>query len=331
MQLCEGPESSLYEFVVSICKWPKQEARLILLELVASTSDVDRPCGWKLERLYDFLMAIIQFKAEWRRLVAEAALLLDKTSPPVIPHPIHLIHESLLSESSDSLPSISDNLVPPHPRPPSIQESLFSESPNSKRTTTDTSTVWGPGTLSGRALLALGEAAIRGIDAIIIRRRLATIRLRAPLFLTKSMHGDLLELCRCAQFPRPNMHSVTIRKQAIDLTLAQICAGPQSSLYMFVVFLCQWPKQEARLTLLELVGSTSEVNRPLGWKLERFYDLLVAIIQVKGGWRRIVAEAAILLDKTSPLVITHPIHLVFAEVMTDLAKSPLQQTSTTFA
>ncbi|KAJ7676068.1 hypothetical protein DFH06DRAFT_674266 [Mycena polygramma] len=145
------------------------------------------------------------------------------------------------------------------------------------------------------------------------------------------MHGDLLELCRCAQFPRPNMHSVTIRKQAIDLTLAQICAGPQPSLYMFVVFLCQWPKQEARLTLLELVGSTSEVNRPLGWRLERFYDLLVAIIQVKGGWRRIVAEAAILLDKTSPLVITHPIHLVFAEVMTDLAKSPLQQTSTTFA
>ncbi|KAJ7367222.1 hypothetical protein DFH08DRAFT_798044 [Mycena albidolilacea] len=63
------------------------------------------------------------------------------------------------------------------------------------RTSTDTSTVWGPGTVSGRALLALGKATIRGIDAILIQRRLATIRLHSPS-LTGSMCTDLLELCR---------------------------------------------------------------------------------------------------------------------------------------
>ncbi|KAJ7625323.1 hypothetical protein DFH06DRAFT_1229153 [Mycena polygramma] len=199
---------------------------------------------------------------------------------------------------------------------PSTQESLFSLSADSQRTTTDTSTIWGPGTLSGRALLALGEATIRGIDALIIRRRLATIRLRAPS-LTRSMCDDLLELCR------PNMYSIRIAKQAIGLTLAHICAGAESSLHMFVVCLCRWPQQEARLILLELVRSTSQVNRPRGWELKRLYDFLVVIIQVKAGWRRIVAEAAILLDQTCPPVIAHPVQFLSAEVTAGLPESPL--------
>jgi hypothetical protein len=80
-----------------------------------------------------------------------------------------------------------------------FEETIFpdgaSELSVSQRTTTDTSTIWGPGTLSGRALLALGEATIRGIDALLIRRKLATIRKRGP-YLTQTMCDDLLELCR---------------------------------------------------------------------------------------------------------------------------------------
>ncbi|KAJ7367223.1 hypothetical protein DFH08DRAFT_836882 [Mycena albidolilacea] len=191
-----------------------------------------------------------------------------------------------------------------------------SVSSDSQRTSTDTSTVWGPGTVSGRALLALGEATIRGIDALLIRRRLANIRLRIP-FLTGSMCNDLLELCR------PGMYSVRIAKQALGLTLTQICAGPESSVYLFVISLCKWSRQEARFILLELVRSLHEVIHPPGWKLERFYDLMIAIIQVQDRWRSFVVEAAVLLDKASSIPITHPIHLLSAEATADLPESPL--------
>ncbi|KAJ6585272.1 hypothetical protein B0H19DRAFT_1250133 [Mycena capillaripes] len=197
----------------------------------------------------------------------------------------------------------------------------FSES-SSQRTFTDTSTVWGPGTVSGRAILALGEATIRGIDALLIWRRLATIRLRSPS-LTQAMCNDLVELCR------PDMYSVRIAKEALRLTLMQIFAGPESSMYMFVVALCKWPREEARLIILELVrfGSLREVARP-EWGLKRLYDFFLAIIQVKEGWRSLVVEAAGLLHNrfppiTTPTPILHPIHSIFIEAAQDLPESSL--------
>ncbi|KAF7364950.1 hypothetical protein MVEN_00365800 [Mycena venus] len=200
-----------------------------------------------------------------------------------------------------------------------VDESIFADGfsvvSDSQRTTTDTSTTWGPGTLSGRALLAVGEATIRGIDALLIRRRLATIRLRAPS-LTGPMYNDLLELCR------PAMYSIRITKQALDLTLAQICAGPESSVYMLVLFLCKWPQQEARLILLELARSLPDATPP-GWNLTRFYDFMVAIIQVQDEWRSFVIEAALLLDNTNPAVISHPIHLLYTGSTTNLSAASL--------
>ncbi|KAF7364949.1 hypothetical protein MVEN_00365700 [Mycena venus] len=185
------------------------------------------------------------------------------------------------------------------------EESVFrdcaSPSSDSQRTSTDTSTVWGPGTASGRALLALGEATIRGIDALLIRRRLATIRLRAPS-LTGPMCNDLLELCR------PGMYSVGIAKQALSLTLAQI----------------------SRLILLELVRSLPEVAHPRGWSLERFYDFMVAIIQVNDGWTSLVLEAASLLNNTSPSAISHPIHLLPAEIAVGVPETPFSSLQSTY-
>jgi hypothetical protein len=63
------------------------------------------------------------------------------------------------------------------------------------------STVWGPGTLAGRAILALGEATLKGLDRIIdresraIQKRFDTIRASVP-HLTPEMYGDLIELSR---------------------------------------------------------------------------------------------------------------------------------------
>ncbi|KAJ7750848.1 hypothetical protein B0H16DRAFT_1691470 [Mycena metata] len=74
----------------------------------------------------------------------------------------------------------------------STRESLYMVS-------TVPSTVWGPGTVAGRAILALGEATLKGLDRIVdlearaIQRRLATIRRNLPI-LTADMYNDLIEL-----------------------------------------------------------------------------------------------------------------------------------------
>lgn len=77
--------------------------------------------------------------------------------------------------------------------------SLFSQSTNSS-----CSTEWGPGTLSGKALVAVGEAVIRGVDAVIQRRKLSIYRKQFPhsdldtlgAVNIDEMYADVLELSR---------------------------------------------------------------------------------------------------------------------------------------
>ncbi|KAJ7134891.1 hypothetical protein C8R44DRAFT_771742 [Mycena epipterygia] len=198
-------------------------------------------------------------------------------------------------------------------RPFSASSSILSL--DSQRTTTDTSTVWGPGTVSGRALLALGEVTIRGIDALLIRRRLATIRLRSPA-LSASMCDDLLELCR------PAMYSPRIQKEAVRLVLTQICVDLKYS--MLVLALCKWPEREAYLILHVLMANLSEPLHPSGWQLKGMADFLVAIIQAKEQWENIVVNAALLLRgdfQVQPLA-SHPIHILCSEIAPN-AREPL--------
>jgi hypothetical protein len=69
-------------------------------------------------------------------------------------------------------------------------------------TTTTSRTIWGPGALAGKALLALGKWQLRGIEEIVILRRLATISSRFPHTddTTSSdmeqVYDDALELTR---------------------------------------------------------------------------------------------------------------------------------------
>ncbi|KAF8205951.1 hypothetical protein K438DRAFT_1931765 [Mycena galopus ATCC 62051] len=172
--------------------------------------------------------------------------------------------------------------IPLSSRPPS--RFSYSES-DSQRTTTDTSTTWGPGTLSGRALLALGEATVRGINRLVIVRRLGTIRLARSL--DKSMCDDLLELCRPAMYP------AWIGKEASLLIFTELCQDPDRYAGL-VVGICEWPSQEARLIILELMRSLSRLWRPR-WQLKEIFKFLTAIIQVKEEWRNLVVEAANLL------------------------------------
>ncbi|KAJ7433020.1 hypothetical protein B0H11DRAFT_2123017 [Mycena galericulata] len=173
---------------------------------------------------------------------------------------------------------------------------------SSQRTFTETSTVWGPGTLSGRALLALGGATVRGIDALLIRRKMLAIRQRAPANLTSSMYNDLLELCRTGlRGPR----TVTVYGRRFPLQMATA--------------------RSARLPLLNALNPTLETlsEAPPGWELEKFYDFLLAIIQVKERWRSFIAEAILLLQTTFPPLVNHPAHIMASEVAAGLPESPL--------
>lgn len=92
--------------------------------------------------------------------------------------------------------------LPPRMSPSSNRISFYTQS-------TVPSTVWGPGTLAGRVILALGEATLKGLDRIIdresraIQKRFAVIRASVP-HLTPEMYSDLVELsryvhCTCAR------------------------------------------------------------------------------------------------------------------------------------
>ena len=70
-------------------------------------------------------------------------------------------------------------------------------------TTSSAETIWGPGTLSGRAIKSLGEASLRGVETLIIRWRLAKISSNLPqnqkspsTDKMERMYDDLLELSR---------------------------------------------------------------------------------------------------------------------------------------
>lgn len=94
--------------------------------------------------------------------------------------------------SSPSLSSLASSLS-------SVSSSLY--------TTTSSRTQWGPGALTGKAILALGKATLRGAERVVIFRRMATIKAHLPYYDNDGVRGtargfmdgifdDLLELSR---------------------------------------------------------------------------------------------------------------------------------------
>lgn len=69
-------------------------------------------------------------------------------------------------------------------------------------TTSTTLTVPGPGAISGKAILALGKATLRGTEYLIVRRRLQIIASKFPCKDTdvipgiEGLYDDVLELSR---------------------------------------------------------------------------------------------------------------------------------------
>ncbi|KAF8207488.1 hypothetical protein K438DRAFT_1815028 [Mycena galopus ATCC 62051] len=133
------------------------------------------------------------------------------------------------------------------------QSSLYSYS-------TVPSTVWGPGTVAGRAILALGEATLRGVNRLIdfetraIERRLLEIRRSAGL--TLEMCADLIELSR------PDLYLQYFQEMAMDALYEGIHAGKAPSI---ALSLAPIPLSEAEVIICKLFSSRRETNLRTRW------------------------------------------------------------------
>ncbi|KAJ7058721.1 hypothetical protein C8F01DRAFT_1255138 [Mycena amicta] len=157
-------------------------------------------------------------------------------------------------------------------RSPDSEEWQLSSRSDSYETTSgsSSSTVPGPGELSGKAIKALGRVTIRGIDHFVIQRQLAVISSRFPLTdaaptttttvnlkerdaEVREMYLDLLE------FSRPGLYREEVNKKALRLLLVQIALGETLHL---IRGLAQWDKLELRLFLSEVLIQLAPLWHP---------------------------------------------------------------------
>ncbi|KAF8155203.1 hypothetical protein K438DRAFT_2026476 [Mycena galopus ATCC 62051] len=143
-----------------------------------------------------------------------------------------------------------------------------SDSPATSRTSTyettsgsSSSTVPGPGALSGKAIKALGRVTIRGIDHLVMMRQLSIIAHHFPLpdekaaFVkhAEAIYADALE------FSRQGLYREEINRRALRLLLGQIGMGETQYL---VRALSHWNRLELRLFLSEVLIQLSPLWNP---------------------------------------------------------------------
>jgi hypothetical protein len=155
-------------------------------------------------------------------------------------------------------------------RPPSVM-SVPTSMPASDTYTIEA----GIGTVSGRAIYALGEAALRRIDIIAILNKLRVTKGVFPhgdettLPNIETIYDDVLELSRyvsivfvvnsleqCStrkseQIYRPGLYGVNFRRQALQMLLAQIGSRQTRHLLLYLV---KWPAVEISLFLSEIMA-----------------------------------------------------------------------------
>ncbi|KAJ7864312.1 hypothetical protein B0H14DRAFT_2736669 [Mycena olivaceomarginata] len=137
---------------------------------------------------------------------------------------------------------------------PSMSSLASSVSSLSIYTTTSTKTQWGPGALTGRAVLALGKAVIRGAERVVIAKRIAIIRDHVPYsrervgldtsFMDR-IFDDLLELSR------PELYPDSIRILAMELILTQIASTQTTYL---IHCLSKWFLDDLILLITEIIS-----------------------------------------------------------------------------
>ncbi|KAL0955335.1 hypothetical protein HGRIS_004218 [Hohenbuehelia grisea] len=152
----------------------------------------------------------------------------------------------------------------------------LTETSETWETASTVSTIWGPGTLSGKAIKALGEATLRGVEKVVIRWRLATINSslnRNPDSPSGSVDklekilDDVLELSRL------DFYTPKVRQQALRLIMMQIGSLETTQLIKCVV---KWPAEEIQIFLSEFMMCMpllwNDVDAPdYQWELLELY------------------------------------------------------------
>ncbi|KAJ7763063.1 hypothetical protein B0H16DRAFT_1528724 [Mycena metata] len=140
------------------------------------------------------------------------------------------------------------------------------------------STVWGPGTLAGRAILALGEATLKSLDRIIdresraIQKRLEATRSSVP-HLTPEMYSDLVELSR------PDLYPQYILEMALEILIHQLHLGYGAAVALGIA---QLSLSEAHLVIFRMFTSRKLAlyeDDDLGRRSA--LDLLSTLVQVQ--------------------------------------------------
>ncbi|KAJ7223538.1 hypothetical protein GGX14DRAFT_387851 [Mycena pura] len=112
---------------------------------------------------------------------------------------------------------------------PSLASLASSLSSLSLYTTTSSRTLWGPGALAEKAILALGKATVRGAGRVVIARRMNVIQAHLPCMdespgadpaVMDALFDDLLELSR------PGLYPDSIRHAAMDVIQARVGESP---------------------------------------------------------------------------------------------------------
>jgi hypothetical protein len=115
-----------------------------------------------------------------------------------------------MSESAPSLFLGSDNEAAVYhaddPDDASITTSgsvIASKISSSSSGRSESDTIWGPGALSGKAIMAVGQAILDGIENVVVRTRLRSISKSFPhqndVLIPNAIYDDLLELSRQVQ------------------------------------------------------------------------------------------------------------------------------------
>ncbi|KIK61627.1 hypothetical protein GYMLUDRAFT_568772 [Collybiopsis luxurians FD-317 M1] len=126
---------------------------------------------------------------------------------------------------------------------------VSSDTYRTDETESSATTVWGPGTLSGRAIKSLGEASLRGVEKLMLRWRLAKINALLPGLgsggsSAEKIYDDLLELSRL------DFYDAKVRQKALKMIMIQIGSRETYQLLLCVV---KWPREEIIIFLSEMM------------------------------------------------------------------------------
>ncbi|KAJ7038699.1 hypothetical protein C8F04DRAFT_1179379 [Mycena alexandri] len=145
---------------------------------------------------------------------------------------------------------------------PSLSSLASSLSSLSLYTTTTSKTQWGPGSLAGKAILAMGKATIRGAERVVIFKRMTTIQAHLPCWDERAdgdtsfmdrVFDDLLELSR------PELYPESVRIWAMELILIQIASSHTAYL---IACLSNWLLDDLILLITELMSVKSSFLEP---------------------------------------------------------------------